>query len=174
MRRLAKGQSLVEFVFSTMAMIPIVLLFVDTFLISYALQLNDTACMESARLAASGEPRLAYIRAEQVVARSIANNHGPFSLQLLEARSTVNESQLAPLALYGGPVSGDIDVTTQITVRPLIIQWFLGGQKCLSFQTTHELPCTYVLPGAGDPVLTQDYASAWRISNQHSFNKGGL
>jgi hypothetical protein len=154
-------------------MIPIVLLFIDSFFILYALQLNDMACMESARLAASGDPRLAFVRAEQVVDGSIAHNHGPFSLQLLEARSTVDNSELAGLALYGGLVSGEIDVTTEITVRPLVLQWFLGGEKCLRFQATHELPCTYVLPSAGDPVLKQDYAQAWREFDQHSVNKRG-
>jgi hypothetical protein len=130
---------------STVLVVPIILLFIDSFLILHAVQLNDSTCREAARLASNGDPRLALVRAQRVV--DGRNNQGPFSLQLVAAGTTVTRSQLEGLAQYGGEVSGTVNVTTEIDVKPLLISHFVPGQV-LRFYANAEIPSTYVLPSA--------------------------
>jgi hypothetical protein len=153
MARKAKGQSLIEFAVSTMVFIPVALLLADCFLIVCGLQVNETVCREAARLASAGDPTYAVARARQIVSSELIYNHSPFTVQLVEAETTVNKSQLEALRPYGGLVSGAVTVSTEVAVKPLILSWFLGGgAKLLHFQTKQEFPCTYVMPNASEHV----------------------
>ncbi len=149
-RRSSKGQSLVEFAIAATALIPIVLLGRDAFLMIYAIQLNDSTCKEAARLASSGDPELAYARAQRSLESKKGSNPWSCVPQLVAAQASVKKSQLEELSPYGGSVIGVVDVTTDTEVTPLVIGWFLGNKRRLSFQCTQELPITYVLPNILD------------------------
>jgi hypothetical protein len=146
MRRSKRGFSLIEFALSTVVVIPVALMILDFFLIICAIQLNDSQCKEAARLASSGDPRWTFARAVQGVAGNATDDHCPLSLRLVGARTTITASQLEALKPYGGLASGAVDVATEVSVRPLILHWFLGGEKLLRFRTHQEVPSTYVMP----------------------------
>ncbi len=145
---------MIELVLAIATVMPIILLSIDSFLIVYAMQVNNGICKEAARLAASGDPRWALARAQQIVDGAMTDSHTQFSLRLLAAGTTVKQGQLEALAPYGGHVPGLINVTTEVEVRPLTLRWFLGGQTGLRFQATSEVPSTYVFP------------SVWESSSQ--------
>jgi len=146
MRRAKRGFSLIEFVLSTIVVIPVTLIIIDFFLIICAIHLNDTECKEAARLASNGDPRLTFARADRGVSPISMNDRCPLSLRLVAARTTITQSQLEALEPYGGQVSGAVDVTTEASVRPLILHLFLGGKTILSFRAHQEIPSTYVMP----------------------------
>src|SRR5277367_5236312 len=101
MRRTRKGQSLIEFVLATLIVVPVMMLFIDSFLIVYAIQLNDLTCFEAARLASNGEPRLSLVRASQLVNDRCARGHSPFSLELVSAGTSITKSQIDAMKPYG-------------------------------------------------------------------------
>jgi len=144
------GQSLIEFVMSTTLAVPVILLFVDAFVVLHGIELNNSTCFEAARLASSGDPRLTVARASQIVAGKLAAASGPYSLELRAARTTVTQSQLDSMQPYGGQLSGSVKVTTQIEVKSLFLGWFLGGQP-VHFVSTQEFPTTYVVPNFWQP-----------------------
>ena len=146
MRSSTKAQSLIEFVLATTVVIPILLLAIDSFLILSAMQLNDATCKEAARQASIGDPRWALARAQQIVDGTLNSGESRFSLHLVAAKTTVEKSQLEALSPYGGNAPGLINVTTEVEVKPLVLHWFLGEQARLRFQTTSEIPSTYVFP----------------------------
>ena len=148
MRRRKKGQSLIEFVMATTLVIPVLLLFIDSFLMFYGMQLNQSICTEAVRSAACGDPRYVLLRAFRIVSNAPVNKQGTFKMSLVAAGTSVRKSDLESLEPYGGPVSGTVDVTTAVEVRPLLLGWFLGNHKSLRLQTSEEMPCMYVVPNA--------------------------
>ncbi len=152
--RNAKGQSLIEFVLSFLLLIPVILLVIDVSLILYAIQFNESACNEACRLGSSGDPRLTAIRARESLEQTndsntdelLGGNHLPFKLRLVKADTTVNQAQLQAALPYGGQVLGTVNVITEVTVRPLILQWLFGGRTLLTFQCRQEFPSTYIVP----------------------------
>jgi len=146
--RNSKGQSLIEFAVATTLVIPILGLGIDSFLILAGMQFNESTCREAARSASVGDPRLALLRAAQVVSRASEEGSGTFTLSLVNAQTTVRKSQLQALTPCGGQVTGVINVTTAIRVKPLLLGWFLGKQKRAYLETTEEMPVTYVMPNA--------------------------
>lgn len=152
--RSRKGQSLTEFAMAAAALIPVILLGFDAFLIIYAIQVNESACKEAARFASNGEPGLAYVRAQRTLESRQRNNGSLCVSQLVAVEANVNSSQLESLAPYGGQVKGVVDVTTDTEVKPLVVAWFLG-KRSLSFQCTQELPVTYVMPNVMENGLEE-------------------
>lgn len=165
MRRAKKGQSLIEFVMATTVVIPVALLGIDSFLILYGMQLNEAICREAARSASSGDPRVALLRACQVVSKASARGQGTFILTLVGAATSVRKSQLDALAPYGGQVSGVVDITTAVDVKPVVLSLFLGKQKCLRIEATEEVPCTYVLPNVLERSIQTQNPTAATVAN---------
>jgi hypothetical protein len=98
------------------------------------------------RLASSGDPELALIRAQQSIEATMRNNHAPCYSQLVSAETSVKQSQIEALLPYGGQVAGVVDITTDVEVTPLVLGWCLGNKRQLSFRSRQELPITYVVP----------------------------
>jgi len=165
MRRQKKGQSLIEFVLATTVVIPIVMLSIDSFLILYGMQLNQAICRDAARAAAGGDPRLVLARASQIVSQASANGQGTFSLSLVAAGTTITRSQLEAVRPYGGQISGVVDVTTAVEVKPILLGWFLGGQKCLHITATEKVPSTYSLPNVLEKLSSARDCSIRFLSN---------
>lgn len=164
-----KGHSLIEFVLATIIVIPIVLLFIDCYLVLGAIHINDMKCREAARLVASGDPRQAVVRAFQIVAESPETSpqskfpkasslssssdslgQQRYSMRLVAAESNVTPAQIEALAPYGGQVAGIATVSTEIEVKPFILNCLLAGEP-LRFRTTQAFPCTYVVPNVAAP-----------------------
>jgi len=134
------------------------MLSIDSFLILYGMQLHQAICRDAARSASSGDPRLVMARASQIVSQAPANSQGTFSLSLVAAGTTITRSQLEALKPYGGQISGVVDVTTAVEVKPLLLGWFLGGQTRLHMTATEEVPSTYSLPNVLEKISSaQDY-----------------
>jgi hypothetical protein len=159
------GQSLIEFVIAVTAVIPIALLGMDSLLILYGLQLNHDTCREAARSASSGDPRLALIRASQVVARARAGAHVCVTLE--QVNTSVSKEQLESMAPYGGEVNGLVDITTTVQVKPFILGWFMGRELCLHMDSSQEVPITYVLPNQLEKASQPE-------QNQQSQDPGNL
>jgi len=158
--RSKKGLSLIEFVISVIAMMPFLFLLIDVFMIVSAIQLNNAVCAEAARLSSIGDPRLAVRRAQQIVSATVPHCPSPFALRLVNAGSTVDESCIEALLPYGGQVKGNVSVTTEVSVKPLILSWFLGRTQ-LRVLSKQEFPSTYVLPNC----LEQSVSLAQTKSN---------
>jgi len=149
------GQSLLEFVIAVTAVIPIALLGMDSFLILYGLQINHDTCREAARSASSGDPRLAFIRASQVVARTrFGGAHVHVTLEKM--KTSISKEQLESMAPFGGEVSGLVDITTTVHVKPLILGWFMGKELCVHMDSSQEVPITYVLPNQLEKASQQE------------------
>jgi hypothetical protein len=149
-QRRAQGHSLMELVVAVMLLVPIILLAVDSFLVLSAIQLNDRTCKEAARVASSGDPRLAADRAEEVISWQMPNPGGPYSIRLVQATSSVKRSQIEELFPYGGQVAGVVDVTTEVAVKPFFASWIPGSKDLLCFQSNQEVPITYVVPNVAE------------------------
>jgi hypothetical protein len=153
MHRSARGHAFIEFVISATVIVPVMLLLIDSFLIVSATELNDGACKEAARLASSGDPRLAEARAYQIVSQRLTSDQQTYSLHLVAATTSITDSEMNALLPYGGSLSGTVDVTTEIEVKPFILCWFLGGPRFLHLRANQVVPITYVIPNACQSML---------------------
>jgi hypothetical protein len=160
MKRKASGQSMIEFVMATLMLTPFVLVFADAATLLYAKQLNEKTCMEAARLASTGTPKLLMSRATEIVSEAQGKALAGISLQLVAAETTVKQSAVDALNPYGGEVSGTVSITTETSVTPTFIRCFLGKDPGLIFRATQQVPCTYSLPSAQDNALSQNSNSA--------------
>lgn len=145
--RKKQAQSFVELVVGMVVLIPIVLVLFDLTVIVIAVQVNDSTCRDAARLAASGDPTQAQIRAGAAVARANSNTGGMLSkFRLVSVVSTVTAAQIQALQPYGGSLKGTIRVVTEATVTPFIVQWAYSGGAPLKFRSQQTFPFTYVVP----------------------------
>lgn len=144
-----RGQSLVELGAGMVVIIPIILIIFDLSVLVIAVQNNDNACREAARIAASGDPSSAQVRAEAVVTRANAAAGGLVSnLRLVSVVLTPANvaTQVAALQPYGGTITGTVSVCTDLDVRPFIVQWIYAGGKPITVRSSQSFPFTYVVP----------------------------
>ncbi len=143
----AKGSSLLELSVGLIVLIPVILVLFDLCVIVLNVQVNDSTCREAARVAASGNPLDAQARAMAIINRA---NSSPSSMlsnfTLVSLDSTVTAQDIAALGTYGGPVKGTVTVTTQVDVRPFIVQYVFSGKTPLHFNSKQSFPCTYLVP----------------------------
>lgn len=151
-RRKTRAQSLVELSVGLIALIPIILVIFDLAIIVIGVQMNDSTCREAARIAASGSPDQATAtqRAQAVINRANNRASGMLSNFVLPPGGVVlngvNPTQQAQALQYGGSVSGTVTVTTQVTIRPFVVQMVYNGSNPLVFQSKQTFPFTYVYP----------------------------
>jgi Flp pilus assembly protein TadG len=142
-----KGSSLVELVVGLIILIPIMLVIVDIGVIVIDVQINDSTCREAARVASTGNPIDAQARAMAIINRA---NKTPSSMlsnfRLVNLESTVSEADMQALSTYGGQVAGTVAVTTEVNVRPLVVQTVFSGKSPLHFYSKQSFPFTYVMP----------------------------
>jgi len=146
--RKRKGQSIIELAVGLIALIPIVLVIFDLAVIVIAVQINDSTCREAARVAASGKPGDQNSRAQAVVNRANAKSTGMLSNFKLVGTpaSTVTQANADALAPYGGSLNGTVTVTTQVDVKPFVVQVVYNGTSPLTFRSQQTFPITYVVP----------------------------
>ncbi len=159
------GSSFVELAIGLMVLIPIALVIFDLCVIVICVQMNDSTCREAARVAAMGSPLDAQTRAQTMVDQ--ANNHciAASNFTLVSVVSTVTPADIATLAnAGGGPVKGNVTVATEVSVRPVVVQWVYSGKGPLVFRSQQSFPFTYVVPStipASFLLPEMRYRSAW-------------
>ncbi len=144
----SKGQSFVEMAAGLMVVIPIILLIIDCATIYMGVSLNDTVCRDAARAASlgppdgikSGEPKR---RAEAVVQKA---NKTTGSIQL-EPTVKVTENIVGslPQAPYGGPVKGDVTISTSVKVYPPFLLSLFAGPHGVDFTTEKNFSYTWTM-----------------------------
>ena len=128
-------------------LIPIMLVVFDLAMIVLAVQTNDALCRETARAAAAGDPSTMTQRATAIVAQANKKAAGMMSnYKLISVTSTASATYLASLGTYGGPVNGNVTASTQVDVKPFIVQYAYNGKSPLQFQSQQTFPFTYVFP----------------------------
>jgi hypothetical protein len=151
--QMKRGQSLLEVSIALCVIVPVLLLVFDLATIVLAVQANDSNCREAARLAASGDPNTANLRALAVIDRANKNMNSLISkFSVVSVDSTVTPVQLSSLNPYGGTISGAVAISTEVEVHPFLLQWLYSGKHLLTFHSRQSYPFTYVVPNTSQAV----------------------
>jgi hypothetical protein len=155
-RNTKNGQGLVEVVGVLVCLVPAVLLVMDLGMIAIGAGLNDQACRDAARAAASGPPSdlsigenrnvsagtSPYDRALTVV-KKIYSTRLPMKVrENIEAVETVRDIPTD----VGGAIDGEVSVKTTIDIYPPFLAGAVIGPNGVALNCKHTLPITYVVP----------------------------
>ena len=152
----ANGQGLVEVVGVLICLVPAVLLMIDLGMIALGAGLNDQACRDAARAAASGPPSdlsiadnrqvgagaSPYDRAMTVIEKIYSTNLPMKVRDQIEAVETVRDIPTDA----GGAIDGEVSVKTTIDIYPHFIAGAVVGSKGVALSCMHTVPITYVVP----------------------------
>ncbi len=151
-----RAQGLVEVVCILICLVPVVLLVIDLGMIAIGAGLNDQACRDAARAAASGPPSIVskgdnrnlssgtspYDRAQTVV-KKIYSTQLPMKVrEKIEAVETVRDIPTEA----GGAIDGEVSIKTTIDIFPPFIAGAVVGSQGVSLKCMHTVPITYVVP----------------------------
>lgn len=163
------GQSLFELLAGLSVLIPVALLTLDLSLFVAASQTNASVCRDAARAAASGNPDYAEARA------LAALESGLIYLPCTSFRLS-SQPQLAiksrPVSLMdplekvpvnpGGAVQGEVLVSTEAEVHPIIFNYFWAGKDPVRFSCQQSCPITYT-----EPARSHKTSLASKVENQN-------
>lgn len=153
-----RGQSLIEVTIGIVVLCGVMIVLFDLAVLLYGVQSNERVCQNATRAAASGDPKEVQFRAQTAI--DLATQHAGSAM--------VSPPQLVlPIAVKidtypqpefdiaankqvnpGGPVEGTVTVTTQVTIRPLVIYRLYGAGPNLVFKARRTFPICYVVPGS--------------------------
>jgi hypothetical protein len=150
------GQGLVEVVGVMICLVPAVLLVIDLGMIAIGAGLNDQACRDAARAAASGPPSLLTVadaravgsgtpphdRASAVVKKIYMTNLPMKVRDNIEAFETIRDVPTDA----GGAVDGEVSVKTTIDIFPPFVAGAIVGHNGVTLTCRHSVPITYVMP----------------------------
>ena len=150
------GQGLVEVVGVMICLVPAVLLMIDLGMIAIGAGLNDQACRDAARAAASGPPSLLTVgdaravgsgtpphdRASAVVKKIYMTNLPMKVRDNIEAFETIRDVPTDA----GGAVDGEVSVKTTIDIFPPFVAGAIVGHNGVTLTCRHSVPITYVMP----------------------------
>lgn len=156
LNRNTAGQGLVEVVGVLVCLVPAVLLLIDLGMIALGAGLNDQACRDAARAAASGPPSLLAIadaravgsgtpphdRARAVVKKIYVTNLPMKVREQIEAFETIRDVPTEA----GGAVDGEVSVKTTIDIFPPFVAGAVVGHNGVTLTCKHSVPITYVVP----------------------------
>jgi hypothetical protein len=150
------GQSLIEVTVGLVIFVPVLLVLIDLSTIFLGVQANDNTCRNAVQAAASGDPAQATARAMTVVTRSNQRGSGPivshFNLvQPVEVQITNRPAtEFDPLSEKqkntGGAVTGTATVTTEVDIKPFVVQVVYGGKSPLKFRARKSFPISFIQP----------------------------
>lgn len=151
--RTNKGQSLFELLAGLSILTPVFLVLLDLGLLVAASQTNASICREAARAAASGNPKQAAQRAELIL-DSVASSIPGTQFKLLPPVrldiSNKPEEQITPidgeLINPGGPIQGEVLVTTEANVKPILLQYLYGSSAPIKLRTEQSSPIRFIEP----------------------------
>ena len=144
--RLQKGQQLVELATGLIVLIPIILVLIDLVIIMMAINLNDHACRDAARVAAAGRPTIAEIENRAKAALKTYKGGGyVVGPNYISAKGiNVTPDPTAPPAT-GGPYQGDVEVNSTVVVNlPVSIPGITPTQ--MTCTSTQRFPISFVEP----------------------------
>jgi hypothetical protein len=151
------GQGIVELVTALVCLVPVGLVLIDLGVVAIGAGINDAACRDAARAAASGAPseltladnrtigpdKSPYQRAQSVIKKIYATNVPAKIRQNIEAIETIKD---IPAVDAGGAVDGEVSVKTTIDVYPPFIVGKVVGDGGIALSAKHIVPITYVMP----------------------------
>lgn len=157
--RTRNGQGIVELVTALVCLVPVGLVLIDLGVVAIGAGINDAACRDAARAAASGAPseltladnrtigpdKSPYQRAQSVIKKIYATNVPAKIRQNIEAIETIKD---VPAIEAGGAVDGEVSVKTTIDVYPPFIIGKVVGDGGIALSAKHIVPITYVMPAA--------------------------
>jgi hypothetical protein len=157
--RTRNGQGIVELVTALVCLVPVGLVLIDLGVVAIGAGINDAACRDAARAAASGAPseltladnrtigpdKSPYQRAQSVIKKIYATNVPAKIRQNIEAIETIKD---VPAIEAGGAVDGEVSVKTTIDVYPPFIVGKVVGDGGIALSAKHIVPITYVMPAA--------------------------
>lgn len=155
--RTCNGQGIVELVTALVCLVPVGLVLIDLGVVAIGAGINDAACRDAARAAASGAPseltladnrtigpdKSPYQRAQSVIKKIYATNVPAKIRQNIEAIETIKD---VPAIEAGGAVDGEVSVKTTIDVYPPFIVGKVVGDGGIALSAKHIVPITYVMP----------------------------
>ncbi len=146
-QRSKNGTSIIELCCVILFAIPVLLIAFDFMMLAIGSQFNNKICREAARLAASGDPRLAESKAISVISEANGKKSGIIAdLRLVAVKNTANAADMKVAQLNGGTFVGTVTVNTAVSVKSLVVHWFSPGQHYLTLQCKQSFPYTYVFP----------------------------
>lgn len=152
-QRKKNGASLTELCVGLLIAIPVFLFAFDCAKLIIGVQINDKICREAARVAASGAPSSAELRAGSVVTRANEEKMGKIAdLRLVSVSNTARPADIQAVQRNGGTVTGTVTVTTAVDINTFFASWLNPGRQFLTFQSKQSFPYTYVLPS---PISAQ-------------------
>lgn len=158
------GQSLVEVTVGIVVLLFVVLALTDLAVIILACSQNNAACRIAVRAAASGDPSEALERAQVAIDNLNKQREdglvsrftiaGPVQTEVTSAPITTKDpNDSRRTVCSGGPMLGTATVTTEISVRPFLLQHLTcASQEHFCFRAKQSFPITYVVA----PQLPQD------------------
>ncbi|CAN5590230.1 hypothetical protein BH11CYA1_BH11CYA1_40450 [soil metagenome] len=153
--RRREGASLVEVTVGSVVLFFVVIILVDLGLLIYGVSLNDAVCRDAARKSASGNPINAEQRALLFVDQMNSRNSGfvshfrlvpPVKAEITSQPKLRRNPENDQLVNPGGLVTGSVTVTTEVEIKPLALQFVLGRNSPLRFQSKQSFPISYVQP----------------------------
>jgi Flp pilus assembly protein TadG len=146
--RIRRGSSLAELSGALLIMALILTVVFDCSKLVMGAQINDNACREAARIAATGDPGSAKQRAESIIYRARQESSGMLSnLRLVSVVSQINgSSDPTTIQLSGSNVTGLVVVTTAADVQPFFTNWLSASQRVLTLKSQQSFPYTYIAP----------------------------
>lgn len=162
MRRNQRGVQIVELVCGSIVLIPIVLYGIDIATVYFGASMNSNICRDACRAAAAGPPQgyalPAYgpIVCARRVVREQYREGAIIRVNPTEIEVTQNIQEPRPVAPWGGPIRGDIQVKTQVHVFPPFLLPAVSKEVVL--KTDSKFPITWVMPAnyIGNPVKIKD------------------
>jgi len=149
------GASLVEVTVGSVVLFLVVIILVDLGLLIYGVSLNDAVCRDAARKSASGNPVNAQARALLLIEQMNSRNSGfvshfrlvpPVKTEITSQPKLRRNPENDQLVNPGGLVTGSVSVTTEVEITPFALQFVLGRNSPLKFQSKQSFPISYVLP----------------------------
>ncbi len=150
------GQSLIEVTVGIVILIPASLILVDLAVVVYGVQLNDSACQNAARAAASGSPSESQFRAQTVVDRMNGRSNGslvsgfrlllPVEMKITGQPTSQRDFYTGKQVSQGGLISGTATVTTEADVRPFLVHIICGQKPPFTMRARQTFPISYIMP----------------------------
>lgn len=155
-----QGQSLVELGAGLIIIIPVVLVCIDLATLYMGVNLNDTVCRDAARAASVGPPNGINLTAAQYPPNGIALGEATRRVQgvISRANATTGAVQLDPSSVlvnenivslptvpFGGPVNGQVTVTTSVKVWPPFLLSLMSQGQPQVFTTNKTFKYTWAM-----------------------------
>lgn len=150
------GHNMVELVAGLIVGIPLLLCLIDLAFIAMGAAANDSVCHEASEAAASGPPSTDVAPSTRQLAAgqsgfdravSVIKVHQPTSVPAKVSEQPVVSEVLidVPPQDQGGPIDGEISVTTTVTITPPFLVGAYFGESGINLSSKHVAPFTYVV-----------------------------